>query len=165
MSQATTLLKQKANVVQLYKNRIPGLETRGGEYWACCPFHREKTPSFKIDDRQGEWLYHCKGCGKGGDIIKFIMENDHVTYPEALAVLEKAAGAGSEWFRNAQQVEGAVRPLTPDKTTKIEPLDASVKMEQALQSNPEALRWLKDKRGITAETAKLHIGYVQTCPS
>ena len=165
MSQATDLLKRKANVLQLYKARIHGLEQRGREYWACCPFHAEKTASFKIDDRRGDWLFHCKGCGKGGDILKFIVENDHVTFPEAIAVLEKSAGPGSEYFQQAQKVTDAVKPLGDGKPMKVVSLDESAQMEASLQSNADALRWLKEERGITAETAqRLHLGYVQSCP-
>jgi DNA primase len=61
-----------------------------GDYWACCPFHGEKTPSFHADDRRGR--YHCFGCGKGGDHFTFLTEIEGVTFPEAVERLAAEAG-------------------------------------------------------------------------
>ena len=58
-----------------------------GDYWACCPFHAEKTPSFHADDRKG--IYHCFGCGASGDHFRFLTEKAGMSFPEAV---EKAAG-------------------------------------------------------------------------
>ena len=55
--------------------------------WACCPFHNEKTPSFSVAPAKG--IYKCFGCGKAGDAIKFVMEVEGVSYPEALRHLAK----------------------------------------------------------------------------
>ena len=66
------------------------LKQRGGSYWACCPFHSEKTPSFHIDpDKQ---LYYCFGCGKGGGVIQFVMEIENLSFPDAVAFLANRAG-------------------------------------------------------------------------
>jgi len=167
MSESTALLKKKANVIHIYSERITGgLEKRGSDYWACCPFHGEKTPSFKIDHREGEWLWFCHGCKRGGDIISFL-EAKGATFQEAIAVLERSAGPGSEWHRHSRQVTGSTKPLgiTTDARPKKElPADYLLPLEEALQSNAAALRWLKNQRGIEAETAKrLRMGYVQTC--
>ncbi len=61
-----------------------------GDYWACCPFHGEKTPSFHADDRRGR--YHCFGCGKDGDIFTFVTEMEGVSFPEAVEQLAGEAG-------------------------------------------------------------------------
>lgn len=65
--------------------------TRAGrEFKACCPFHKEKTPSFTInDDKQ---FYHCFGCGAHGDVINFVMENDNLPFPDAVELLAGQAG-------------------------------------------------------------------------
>lgn len=61
-----------------------------GDYWACCPFHSEKTPSFHVDDRRG--IYKCFGCGASGDQFKFICETEGVSFPEAVERLAEEAG-------------------------------------------------------------------------
>ena len=66
------------------------LTYKGGSYWACCPFHNEKTPSFHCDkDKQ---FYHCFGCGKGGSVINFIMEIENLSFPDAVEFLARRAG-------------------------------------------------------------------------
>lgn len=61
-----------------------------GDHWACCPFHGEKTPSFHVDDRKGR--YHCFGCQVSGDHFKFLMEQDGLSFPEAVERLAGEAG-------------------------------------------------------------------------
>jgi DNA primase len=61
-----------------------------GDYWACCPFHAEKTPSFHADDRKG--IYHCFGCGKTGDHFRFLTEKAGMSFPEAVEKLANLAG-------------------------------------------------------------------------
>ena len=61
-----------------------------GDYWACCPFHNEKTPSFHVDDRKGR--YHCFGCKSSGDIFTFLTEKEGVSFPEAVERLAQEAG-------------------------------------------------------------------------
>ena len=67
------------------------LEKRsGGQYWGCCPFHHEKTPSFKVDPERK--LYYCFGCHKGGTVIDFVMEMDKTSFPETVELLAKKSG-------------------------------------------------------------------------
>lgn len=61
-----------------------------GDYWACCPFHQEKSASFHIRDRTG--TYKCFGCGEGGDVITLAMKLEGLTFPEAIAQLAERAG-------------------------------------------------------------------------
>ena len=63
------------------------LKRRGSSYVACCPFHNEKTPSFHVTPSRG--IYKCFGCGKAGSAVGFLMDYDHLTYPEALRYLAK----------------------------------------------------------------------------
>lgn len=70
-------------VVQDYIN----LKKRGVNYLGLCPFHNEKTPSFTVSPAKG--IYKCFGCGKGGNSVNFIMEHEHIGYPEALKYLAK----------------------------------------------------------------------------
>ena len=72
-----------ADVVGSYVNLTP----KGGNLWACCPFHNEKTPSFSVSP--GKQIYHCFGCKKGGGVINFIMEMENLSFPEAVHFLAK----------------------------------------------------------------------------
>ena len=63
------------------------LRRRGVNMLGLCPFHNEKTPSFNVSPARG--IYKCFGCGKGGNSVNFIMEHEHITYPEALKWLAK----------------------------------------------------------------------------
>lgn len=66
------------------------LNKRGGDYWGCCPFHNEKTPSFHVvPDRQ---MYYCFGCKKGGGVLNFIMEIENLPYADAVRFLARRAG-------------------------------------------------------------------------
>ncbi len=68
------------------------LRRRGSEYWACCPFHNEKTPSFHIVPSKG--IYYCFGCHKGGSAVGFVMDYEHMSYVEALRYLAKKYNIG-----------------------------------------------------------------------
>ena len=72
-----------ADVVGSYVNLTP----KGGNLWACCPFHNEKTPSFSVSP--GKQIYHCFGCKKGGGVINFIMEMENLSFPDAVQFLAK----------------------------------------------------------------------------
>lgn len=61
-----------------------------GDYWACCPFHNEKSPSFHVEDRKGR--YHCFGCKQSGDIFTFLVEKEGASFPEAVERLAAEAG-------------------------------------------------------------------------
>ena len=63
------------------------LRKRGAEWWGCCPFHNEKTPSFHVVPAKG--IYYCFGCHKGGSAVGFVMEHEHMSYPDALRYLAK----------------------------------------------------------------------------
>lgn len=71
-------------------NGYTTLRRKGRDYEACCPFHHEKTPSFKVSrDKQ---MYHCFGCGVGGNVFTFVMEYENMTFPEAVQHLASRAG-------------------------------------------------------------------------
>ena len=63
------------------------LKKRGVNYLGLCPFHNEKTPSFTVSPSKG--IYKCFGCGKGGNVVNFLMEHEHLSYPDALKYLAR----------------------------------------------------------------------------
>lgn len=79
------------------------LKRRGTNYWACCPFHGEKTPSFSVSPSKG--IYKCFGCGAAGNVVRFIMEHEKTTYVEALKYLARK-----------YNIEVRERELTPEET-------------------------------------------------
>ncbi|MDE6557988.1 MAG: DNA primase [Clostridia bacterium] len=81
-------LKEKVNIVEVAESYI-SLEKRGASYWACCPFHHEKTPSFAINEA-GQF-YHCFGCGESGDVIRFVSEMDNLDFIDAVKLLADRA--------------------------------------------------------------------------
>lgn len=80
-------VKQQADIVRVVGEYVR-LKKSGQNFTGLCPFHSEKTPSFAV--HPVKQIYHCFGCGAGGDVFKFVMEMDKVTFPEAVrAVAEK----------------------------------------------------------------------------
>ena len=77
-------LKEKLNIIEVASGYI-SLERRGGSWWACCPFHHEKTPSFAINET--DQFYHCFGCGESGDVIKFVQSMENVEFMDAVKLL------------------------------------------------------------------------------
>lgn len=71
-------------------NGYVGLKRKGNTYSACCPFHNEKTPSFHVS--REKQMYHCFGCGAGGNVFTFLMEYEHYSFPEAVKYLADRAG-------------------------------------------------------------------------
>lgn len=85
----TDQIREKLDIVS-YINEFVTLKRAGKNFTSNCPFHQEKTPSFSVSpDRQ---MWHCFGCQKGGDIFSFLMEYEHIEFPEALRILAKRAG-------------------------------------------------------------------------
>lgn len=82
-------LTQRADIVEVVNSYVP-LTRKGANYWGLCPFHSEKTPSFSVS--QDKQIYHCFGCKKGGGVINFIMEEENLSFPDAVRFLAKRAG-------------------------------------------------------------------------
>ncbi|MBE7086243.1 MAG: DNA primase [Clostridiales bacterium] len=81
-------LKQKSDIVEVIRSYV-AVDRKGGNYWACCPFHHEKTPSFAVNE--GEQFYHCFGCQESGDVIKFVQEIESTDFMGAVRILAERA--------------------------------------------------------------------------
>ena len=81
-------LKQKSDIVEVIRSYV-ALDKRGGQYWACCPFHHEKTASFAVSE--DEQFYHCFGCKESGDVIKFVQEIESTDFMGAVRILAARA--------------------------------------------------------------------------
>jgi len=80
----TEKIKQVASIVEI-ASQYTTLKKRGKKWVGLCPFHSEKTPSFTVDEEKQ--LFHCFGCGAGGDLFSLIMEKENLTFPEAVRFL------------------------------------------------------------------------------
>lgn len=85
----TDELRTRLSIVDVVSKRVP-LTKKGQNYWGCCPFHNEKTPSFSVNEDKG--FYHCFGCGEHGDIISFTMKSENVGFVDAIKELAEMAG-------------------------------------------------------------------------
>ncbi len=97
-------LKQKNDIAEVLSGYLP-LDRKGGQYWACCPFHHEKTPSFAINEV--DQFYHCFGCKASGDVIKFVQEIESTDFMGAVRIL--AARAKMEVPQSNFDTEDALR--------------------------------------------------------
>ncbi len=85
----TDELRTRLSIVDVVGRRVP-LVKKGQNFWGCCPFHNEKTPSFSVNEEKG--FYHCFGCGEHGDIISFTMKTNNMEFRDALKELANLAG-------------------------------------------------------------------------
>lgn len=85
----TDELRTRLSIVDVVSRRVP-LTKKGQNYWGCCPFHNEKTPSFSVNEDKG--FYHCFGCGEHGDIISFTMKSENIGFVDAIKELADMAG-------------------------------------------------------------------------
>lgn len=81
-------VREASDIVSIVGERAP-VKQRGRDFWCCCPLHNEKSPSFKIDPALQLW--HCFGCGEGGDVFAFLMKTEDLTFPEAVRKLAERA--------------------------------------------------------------------------
>src|SRR3990167_8316742 len=84
------LLLAKIDLVDLINKYVSLRKKSGSNYFACCPFHNEKSASFSVS--QPKQFYYCFGCGAHGNAIDFMMQHDHLNFPEAIEALATYAG-------------------------------------------------------------------------
>ena len=99
-------LKSRVGIVELVGSYV-SLERKGSRYWACCPFHHEKTPSFTVDESRNS--YHCFGCHVGGDCIRFVMDIENVDFMSACKLLAKRVGMEMPEFKSRRDGSQDVR--------------------------------------------------------
>jgi DNA primase len=146
-------IRRKVDLVELASAHV-AMKKAGKHYRGLCPFHPEKTPSFYIDRDKGLW--HCWGCGRGGDVFNFVMEAANLTFPEAVQELARRAGVRlertPEESRRASQREQLLRALK-----------AAASFFQAQLADPrlgQPAREYLGRRGIDEATAqRFALGY------
>jgi len=149
-------LLARLDVVEVINRRVP-LKKSGKDFKACCPFHNEKTPSFTVS--RPKQFYHCFGCGVSGTAITFLMEFEHLSFPEAVEELAGEAGLEVPDTGPARSGDNPTLPL-------LEILgEASRYYKDQLRSHTDAsttIAYLK-QRGLTGEiAAQFDLGYAPT---
>ncbi|GHD11307.1 DNA primase [Tianweitania populi] len=125
-----------------------------GDYWACCPFHGEKSPSFHCEDKKGR--YHCFGCGVSGDHFRFLTELDSLSFPEAVERVADMAGVPMPARDPVAEKREKERASLHDVMEM-----ATAFFEEQLQSSggAKARAYLRD-RGLTSVTQReFRLGY------
>jgi len=138
-------LKARLDVVDVVGSYIE-LKKAGANFKAPCPFHDEKSPSFVVSP--SKQIYHCFGCGAGGDSVKFVMEYEKLNYPEALEKLASSYNFTLSYSDNK------------DKRVKSQIFDVMSKWyKNLLESNQEALNYLRERGVYESSIENFGIGY------
>lgn len=144
-------IREKSDIVSIVSDYV-ALRKRGRNYLALCPFHSEKTPSFTVS--QEKQLYHCFGCGEGGNAISFMMKIDNLSFQEAVKHLADKAGVACEISGGAPSKERSANQLLYEIN-----LAAGEFFRAQLPKSDTAVEYVK-KRGLDKEAlASSGIGY------
>ncbi|OJW90863.1 DNA primase, partial [Thiobacillus sp. 65-1402] len=142
-------LLARVDIVDVIDRRVP-LKKAGQNYQACCPFHSEKTPSFTVSPTKQ--FYHCFGCGAHGTALGFLMEYEHMSFPDAVGALAQDVGL---------PVPESGEPDRPKPPPALwDALEQAAQFyKKQLKQTPHAIDYLK-RRGLTGTiAARYGIGY------
>ena len=150
-SETIDRVRDANDIVETLSEYIPNLKRAGKDFKALCPFHQEKTASFLISPTKG--IYHCFGCGVGGDVFKFIMEMDRCSYPEAIRKLAEKKGI---FIQEEASKNSAVQQDRKKVLLQILERAAEFYHKSLLTSEDAkpALTYLTQSRGLTLDTIK-----------
>lgn len=137
-------LKSHLDVVDIISQFIE-VKKSGANFKACCPFHGEETPSFVVSPTKQ--IYHCFGCGVGGDSIKFVMEYEKLSYPEALEKLASMANVSLEYDNNFKKIDSSIIVKVNEYYQKL------------LTHNEESKEYLKSRGISDFSIEKFEIGF------
>ncbi len=147
-------LIDRVDIAEVVGERV-ALRRKGRDQWGCCPFHDENTPSFKVD--AAEHFYKCFGCGKGGNVLQFLMDHDRLSFIEAIETLAQRAGM------EVPRADGG-DPEAERKARQLrEIMDRSLEFYSAALLEGPSGRAARDylrKRGLDGETVRrFSLGY------
>ena len=138
-------IKTRLDIVDLISEYV-NLKKAGQNWKGLCPFHTEKTPSFTVSP--AKQIFHCFGCGSGGDIFTFLTRYESLTFPEALKILATRAGVTIKKFQKGADTTGEKETLLTIHR------DALEFFQQYLKKNAKAVEYLKE-RGINSNAQNL----------
>lgn len=152
-------LLQKVDIVDVIDEAVP-LKKGGQNYLACCPFHKEKTPSFTVSP--SKQFYHCFSCGAHGSAIGFMMEYHGLSFVDAVERLSERVGLVAPHQYDPNAVDPAIKKAKQQKKLALQDTTAIAAEFYAkqLQSNQRALNYVA-KRGLSQDIIDFYqIGYV-----
>lgn len=147
-------VRERTDIVEVISQHIP-LKKAGRNYKAPCPFHHEKTPSFTVSPQKQ--IYHCFGCGAGGNVFNFLMKYERLEFPEAVRDLAKKAGITIP----ASSLPDKAGQSLSEKLHAINEIAVSFYRDNLLKSpaSKESKQYL-EKRGMTQEIVNnFKLGY------
>lgn len=145
-------VKSRLDIVEVLGDHVE-LKRAGRNFRALCPFHAEKTPSFMVSPEKQ--LFHCFGCGAGGDIVGFVMRHESVGFEEALQMLAKRAGVKYEPGGRGSSARSEKEPIRAVLGRALE------FFREGLKGSAKARAYLKE-RGVAEETvSEFSLGYAQ----
>jgi DNA primase len=144
---------QRTDIVQLVGRRVK-LARKGRTFWGCCPFHNERTPSFKVENERRN--YKCFGCGAGGDAFRWVMETEGLSFPEAVERLAGEAGVElPKWSPEDERREESRKSLY-----EIVEAACTFYEQQLRESSGAAAREYLESRGLPeAAWSEFRLGY------
>ena len=144
-------LKEKNDIVEVIGSYIK-LERRGYNFWACCPFHHEKTPSFSVS--AGEQFYHCFGCGVSGDVIGFVKEYENLDFMQAVQILAARAKLDVPVLGDRDAEESAKKKQKKDRLLSLMRDSARFYLNNLYSGRADAHLAYLEKRGLSPSTVK-----------
>jgi DNA primase len=153
-------IQSKLDIADIVGSYIP-LKRAGRNFKACCPFHHEKTPSFVVSPVKG--IYHCFGCGAGGDIISFVMKHEGLEFMEALKILADKAGVDLSDMKGGSSKKGT-RQQASSGLYRVNELAANYYNAVLIGSSKAVLgRKYLAQRGLNADSVSLFkLGYASS---
>ncbi len=152
-------IRRQSNIVDVVGQYVQ-LKKSGKNYFGLCPFHEERSPSFSVaEDKQ---MYHCFGCGKGGNVFKFLQEVDGLSFPESVKKVADMEGVQLNYdFASTASAEPSEHQRQQNELIKLHEKAAEIFHHVLLntQAGEQALSYLKG-RGLTEEIiAEFQIGF------
>ncbi len=152
-------IRQRADIVEIIGESVT-LEKTGQNYKGLCPFHKEKTPSFTVNP--AKQIFHCYGCGVGGNVFTFLMKHEQYSFPETLHILARRVGVRLP----EKSDDVSTQQIQQTENLYQLHLEAGVFFAEQLRSRPEAkiAREYLRKRGIDEE-AQQRFGFGYALPA
>ncbi len=148
-------IRAASDIVDVIGAILP-LKRAGGNFRALCPFHKEKTPSFNVNPHLQ--IFHCFGCGKGGNVFKFIQDYESLSFPDAVKRLADRAGIPLEFEQSDGQQQA--RAIKDNLLTIHEQLAQRWQMALKNDAAGQIARDYLVKRGVSSEAVDLfRLGY------
>lgn len=138
-------LRRQADIVRVVQDYVT-LKKKGANWMACCPFHKEKTPSFSVSPAKE--IFYCFGCHKGGSVFNFVMEMERVSFPEAIRIVAEKSGVALPKLAQDDRFEERQRDI-----------------DEVIQLNSWALEWWQQQLGSSeARYAREYLEKRQLAP-